>query len=62
MTAMLRSVAAVGERPVLYPTGGAFIAVNTLLSIIPLFLSLFLTVPISGRTSSHLDQRLSSPI
>ena len=59
ITAMLRSMSAVIQSLPLYLAWGGFIAVVTLVSIIPFFLGLFLTMPILGHTSWHLYQCLT---
>ncbi len=58
MTAMLRSMAAVRDDPVIYLGWGVFIAVVTLLSMIPALLGLFIAIPVLGHASWHLYHRL----
>ncbi|SEQ47045.1 Uncharacterized membrane protein [Loktanella sp. DSM 29012] len=60
ITAMLRSLSAVLQQPMAYLVWGAFIGVVTLLSALPVFLGLFVTMPILGHASWHLYQRLVS--
>lgn len=59
ITAMLRSVSAVSQSLLLYLLWGVFIAVLTLVSILPCFLGLFLTMPILGHASWHLYKCLT---
>ena len=59
ITAMLRSMSAVIQSLPLYLAWGGFIAVVTLVSIIPFFLGLFLTMPILGHSSWHLYKCLT---
>lgn len=60
MTAMLSSISAVMQAPVLYLMWGAFIGVVTLLSMLPSFLGLFISMPILGHATWHLYKRVST--
>lgn len=60
ITAMLRSMAAVGQHLPFYLGWGACIALLTVVSILPLFAGLFVTMPVLGHTSWHLYQRLTA--
>lgn len=59
ITAMLHSILAVMQSLPLYLAWGGFIAVVTLVSNIPFFLGLFLTMPILGPASWHLYKCLT---
>ncbi len=59
MTAMLSSMSAVGQHKVLYLIWGVIIAVVTLVSMIPLFLGLFVTMPVLGHATWHLYRRVA---
>lgn len=61
VTAMLTSVRAVTENPVVMLTWAAIIAVTMLVSLIPVFLGLIITLPILGHTTWHLYQRAVQP-
>lgn len=54
VSAMLRSVAAVRDQPVIYLGWGAIIGFVTLLAMLPWFLGLFGVLPILGHTTWHL--------
>ena len=58
ITAMLRSVSAVQASPMLFLLWGLLIGVVTLLSMVPLFLGLFVTMPVLGHATWHLYHRL----
>jgi uncharacterized membrane protein len=58
VTAMLSSIAAVSTQPGLYILWGAFLGLLTLISMLPLFLGLFITMPILGHATWHLYRRL----
>lgn len=60
MTAMIRSVGAVRSEPGLFLAWGLFIAIVTLAAMIPLFLGLFLAMPVLGHATWHLYSRLST--
>jgi uncharacterized membrane protein len=62
MTAIVRSMSAVAANPVLYLAWGAVIAGVTLLSMLPAFLGLFLTIPVLGHTTWHLYMRVSKSV
>ena len=59
ITALIRSISAVAQRPVTYLLWGAFIAVITFISMLPYFLGLFVTLPILGHATWHLYHRVS---
>ena len=59
ITAMITSIGAVMQRPVLYILWGAFIGLVTLISLVPLFLGLFVTMPVLGHATWHLYRGLS---
>ena len=59
VTAMLRSMQAVAARPVVYLGWGLVIAALTLLSMLPLFLGLFVTMPLLGHATWHFYRRVS---
>ena len=61
VTAMLTSVRAVRENPVVMLGWAAIISVTMLLSLIPAFLGLIFTLPILGHTTWHLYQRAVPP-
>lgn len=61
MTALTRSIKAVAETPVIYLGWGAFIAVATLLAMLPGFLGLFVAMPILGHATWHLYKRVTTP-
>ncbi|MGB0854932.1 MAG: DUF2189 domain-containing protein [Pikeienuella sp.] len=60
ITAMIRSMRAVIEQPLLFMAWGLFVAIVTLVSMVPLFLGLFITMPILGHATWHLYARLSA--
>jgi len=59
MTASLTSISAVADSFWRYLLWGLFIGVMTLLSMLPFFLGLFITMPILGHATWHLYHRLS---
>jgi uncharacterized membrane protein len=61
VSAMLTSIRVVAENPVLMLTWAAIISVTMLLSLVPAFLGLIVTLPILGHTTWHLYQRAVSP-
>lgn len=61
ISAMITSVSVVRENPVVMLTWAAIIAVTMLLSLVPAFLGLIVTLPILGHTTWHLYQRAVSP-
>jgi uncharacterized membrane protein len=61
ISAMLISIRAVRENPVVMLTWAAIITVTMLLSLVPAFLGLVFTLPILGHTTWHLYQRAVSP-
>lgn len=54
MSALLRSIVAVQGAPVVYLMWGAIIAVLTLAAMMPLFLGLFVVMPLLGHATWHL--------
>ena len=58
VTAMLRSVSAVQASPMLFLLWGLMIGVITLMSMVPFFLGLFVTMPVLGHATWHLYHRL----
>ena len=54
VTALLRSIAAVQATPLLYIAWGIFIALVTLLAMVPAFLGLFIAMPVLGHATWHL--------
>ena len=58
ITAMLRSISAVVQSPLRYLLWGVFVGVVTLVSMVPLFAGLFITMPVLGHTTWHLYKRL----
>ncbi|WP_295314016.1 DUF2189 domain-containing protein [Roseobacter sp.] len=61
VSAMVTSVRVVTENPVVMLTWAAIITAAMLLSLIPAFLGLVVTLPILGHTTWHLYQRAVSP-
>ena len=59
ITAMSRSVAVVAARPLPWLGWGLFVALVTLVSMLPLFLGLFVTMPLLGHATWHLYARLA---
>ena len=60
MTAMLSSISAVAQAPVLYLAWGAFIGLITFASMLPSFLGLFISMPVLGHATWHLYKRVST--
>jgi uncharacterized membrane protein len=54
VTAMLRSISGVRAAPVLFILWGVFIAASTLAAMVPVFLGLFLVMPVLGHATWHL--------
>lgn len=61
VSAMVTSVRVVKENPVVMLTWAAIISVTMLLSLVPAFLGLIVTLPILGHTTWHLYQRAVPP-
>ncbi|WP_420586052.1 DUF2189 domain-containing protein [Ruegeria sp.] len=57
VSAMLTSLRAVSESPVVMLTWAAIISITMVLSLIPAFIGLIFTLPILGHTTWHLYQR-----
>jgi uncharacterized membrane protein len=60
MTAMIRSMGAVRANPLLYLAWGLFLAAVTLAAMLPLFLGLFVAMPVLGHATWHLYKRVTS--
>lgn len=61
VSAMITSVRVVTKSPVVMLTWAAIISVTMLLSLVPAFLGLIVTLPVLGHTTWHLYQRAVSP-
>lgn len=61
VTAMLTSIRVVTENPVVMLTWAAIISVTMVVSLVPAFLGLIVTLPILGHTTWHLYQRAVLP-
>jgi uncharacterized membrane protein len=61
VSAMLTSIRVVTENPVVMLIWAAIISVTMLLSMLPAFLGLIVTLPILGHTTWHLYQRAVQP-
>lgn len=61
VSAMLTSVRAVRENPVVMLSWAGIVAVTMFLSLVPAFLGLIFTLPILGHTTWHLYRRVVSP-
>ena len=61
VSAMITSVRVVTENPVVMLTWAAIISVTMLLSLMPAFLGLIVSLPVLGHTTWHLYQRAVSP-
>lgn len=61
VSAMITSVRVVRENPVVMLTWAAIISTITLVSLVPVFLGLILTLPVLGHTTWHLYQRSVTP-
>ncbi len=61
MSALLRSIVAVQEAPVVYLFWGMLIAAATLAAMVPLFLGLFLVMPVLGHATWHLYKAVTAP-
>jgi uncharacterized membrane protein len=61
VTAMLTSIRVVTESPVVMLAWAAIISVTLLVSMVPAFLGLIVTLPILGHTTWHLYQRAVQP-
>lgn len=62
VTAMLTSIRVVTENPVVMLAWAAIISVVMLLSLVPAFLGLIVTLPVLGHTTWHLYQRAVAPL
>jgi uncharacterized membrane protein len=60
ITAMIRSMSAVRATPLLYLAWGLFLAMVTLAAMLPLFLGLFIAMPILGHATWHLYKRVTA--
>ena len=61
MTALLTSIGQVIASPVVFIGWGICIAVITLIAMLPVFLGLFVAMPVLGHASWHLYKRLAEP-
>ena len=61
ISAMLRSIAAVRAAPLPYIIWGIFLALATLVAMAPLFLGLFIVMPILGHATWHLYKLVTAP-
>lgn len=61
VSAMLTSVRVVTENPVVMLSWAAIISVTMLVSLVPAFLGLIVTLPILGHTTWHLYRRAVAP-
>lgn len=59
MTAIIRSIGAVRANPVIYLAWGFFVALVTLAAMLPLFLGLFIAMPVLGHATWHLYKRVT---
>ena len=59
ISAMLRSISAVVANPMIYLVWGLFIGIVTIASMVPMFLGLFITMPILGHATWHLYKQVS---
>ncbi len=62
VTAMLTSVRVVAENPVTMLTWAGIISITMVLSLVPAFLGLIVTLPILGHTTWHLYCRVVPPV
>ncbi|WP_432817047.1 DUF2189 domain-containing protein [Sulfitobacter sp. JB4-11] len=62
VTAMLTSIRVVRENPVVMLTWAVIVSVTMLVSMVPAFLGLIVTLPILGHTTWHLYQRAVPPV
>ncbi len=61
VSAMLTSIRAVSENPLVLLTWAAIISATILLSLVPAFLGLIVTLPVLGHSTWHLYQRAVQP-
>jgi uncharacterized membrane protein len=61
VTAIITSIGAVMNRPLVYLLWCVCVALVTLIAMVPLFMGLFVAMPILGHASWHLYQRVTSP-
>ena len=54
VTAMIASVGEVVKTPIIYLFWGAFIGAITLVALVPMFMGLFIVMPILGHATWHL--------
>ena len=62
VTAMITSLRVVSENPGVMLTWAAIISITMLVSLLPAFLGLIITLPILGHTTWHLYQRVVQPV
>ena len=60
VTALVKSIGAVIANPLIYLTWGAFIGIATILAMIPMFLGLFIVLPVLGHATWHLYKRVTT--
>lgn len=60
VTAIITSIGAVVTKPQVYLVWGVFVAVVTLIAMLPFFLGLFVMMPILGHASWHLYKRVTA--
>lgn len=61
ISAMLRSIAAVRAAPFVYLGWGFLVALVTLAAMVPMFLGLFIAMPILGHATWHLYRSVTEP-
>ena len=59
VTALIRSISAVLDRPLVYLLWGLFVGALTLIAMVPAFLGLFLVLPVLGHASWHLYRQIT---
>lgn len=59
VTAMIASMGAVKRNPMIYLLWGALVGAITLIALIPLFLGLFIAMPVLGHATWHLYKRVT---
>ncbi|MEM9210297.1 MAG: DUF2189 domain-containing protein [Pseudomonadota bacterium] len=60
VTAMVKSLQAVLNQPLIYLSWGAFIGLATLISMLPFFLGLYVTMPLFGFMTWHIYRRATT--
>jgi len=59
VTAILTSIAAVADSFMIYLLWGLFLSLMTFIAMLPMFMGLFVAMPVFGHATWHLYQRLS---